>query len=78
MVELAWTVIYKNIKESRLIDKLHDRGCMIGCQIGCDHLNTELSVQFSSHGLNKEPFSQQTTANHLNTKLVWYLNPQCT
>ena len=35
-------------------------------------------VCYSSHGLNKEPFNNQTTFDHLNTELVRYSDPQCT
>ena len=32
-------------------------------------------VRYSSYGLNKEPFNDQTTFDHLNIKLVRYLDP---
>ena len=40
-------------------------------------LNNELLVGYSGHGLNNEPFDEQTVLDHFNTKLVCYSDPQC-
>ena len=34
-------------------------------------------VRYSSHGLNNEPFNDQTTFDHLNTEQVRYSDPHC-
>ena len=41
------------------------------------HLNSKLLVCYSRHGLNSEPFNEQTVLDHLNTKLVYYSDPHC-
>ena len=37
---------------------------------------TKFSLVFKWHS-NKEPFSDQTTFDHLNNRLVWYSDPHC-
>ena len=39
------------------------------------HLNSELLVRYSRHGLNNGPFDEQIVLYHLNTKLVRYSDP---
>ena len=41
------------------------------------HLNSELLVHCSRHGLNNGPFDKQTVLDHLNSKLVCYSDPYC-
>ena len=38
-------------------------------------LNNEPLVRYSGHGLNNEPFNEQTVLDHLNTELVHYSDP---
>ena len=40
-------------------------------------LNNELLVRYSGHGLNNEPFDEQTVLAHLNTEQVCYSDPLC-
>ena len=40
-------------------------------------LNNELLFAYSGHGLNNEPFDEQTVLDHSNTKLVRYSDSQC-
>ena len=50
-------------------------------QFGCQtfyHLNSELLVRYSRHGLNNWPFNERTVLDHLNTQIVRYSDPNCT
>ena len=40
-------------------------------------LNSKLLVLYWCQGLNNEPIDEQTTLNHLNTGLVYYIDPHC-
>ena len=42
-----------------------------------DHLNSNILVRYSRHGLNNGPFNEWTVLDHLNTKLVCYSDPRC-
>ena len=41
------------------------------------HLNSEILVCYSRHGLNNRPFDEQTVLDHLKTELVGYSDPHC-